>query len=99
MVARIFVAASLRSIAAARNANAWAAKRWGFDCWAAAVAATTTSMTPMVSPINAEPTHRLIPWPVRVPGPLLAGTLDASVVEKVDALNGICLTLESEKSL
>ena len=34
------------------------------------------------------PTHRLIPWPVRVPWPLLTGIFDASVVEKVDALNG-----------
>ena len=42
----------------------------------------------MLSPTSMGPTHDLTPWPVRVPGPLLTGTLDASVVEKVDALNG-----------
>ena len=43
----------------------------------------------MVSTTNAGPTHRLTPWPVRVPGPLLTGTLDASVVEKVNAFNDV----------
>ena len=87
IMARIFVAASVRSIAAVRKANAWAANRFGSGCSAAA-SATTPSRTPMVSPTSMGPTHRLIPWPVRVPWPLLTGIFDASVVEKVDALNG-----------
>ena len=50
----------------------------------------------MVSPTSMGPNHRLAPWPVRVLGPLMLAALAAAVLEKVDAFNSFCLTLESK---
>ena len=60
IVARIFVASSLRSMAAVRNANAWAANRVGSG-GSAAAAAPTPKMNPIVIPTKLGPNPRLTP--------------------------------------